>query len=103
MTGEAGRACFATVELVNRRALVRLGTGLWRVIGAHYDSVAGWPGANDNATGVAALLELSRVCARSRSVRFVAFVNKEPPFLQAPRMGRRVYARACRERATTSG
>jgi hypothetical protein len=71
------------------------------LFGAHYDSVAGAPGANDNASGVAALLALARR-ARSiqfaRTVRFVAFVNEEPPFFTATGMGSRVYARACRER-----
>lgn len=71
------------------------------VIGAHYDSVAGSPGANDNATGVAALLEIARLLAReqpARSVRFVAFVNEEPPFFYTQEMGSRVYARRARER-----
>ena len=71
------------------------------VIGAHYDSVAGSPGANDNATGVAALLEIARLLAQekpARSVRFVAFVNEEPPFFYTLEMGSRVYARRARER-----
>ena len=52
------------------------------LIGAHYDSVVGSPGANDNGSGVAALLEMARHLAGTdveRSVRFVAFVNEEPP------------------------
>jgi len=71
------------------------------VVGAHYDSVRGSPGANDNATGVAAVLELGRRLAgrpHPRTVRFVAFVNEEPPFFQTPLMGSLVYARAARER-----
>lgn len=71
------------------------------VIGAHYDSVAGSPGADDNASGVAALLELSRRFAgapRPRTVRFVAFVNEEPPFFYRSQMGSAVYARAARRR-----
>ena len=71
------------------------------VIGAHYDSVAGSAGANDNATGVAALLEIARLLAQekpARSVRFVAFVNEEPPFFYTQAMGSRVYARRARER-----
>lgn len=71
------------------------------LIGAHYDSVSGSPGANDNASGVAALLELSRLLkdqSPSCSLRFVAFVNEEPPFFQAPDMGSRVYARMIHER-----
>lgn len=71
------------------------------LIGAHYDSVRGCPGANDNGSGVAALLELSRLFAGSNpgvSVRFVAFVNEEPPFFYWSEMGSAVYARAARER-----
>jgi Zn-dependent M28 family amino/carboxypeptidase len=65
------------------------------VIGAHYDSVEGSPGANDNASGVAALLELAErfgELPRARTLRFVAFANEEPPFFQTPRMGSEVYA-----------
>jgi hypothetical protein len=69
------------------------------VVGAHYDSVIGSPGANDNATGVAALLELSAQWTNAaRTVRFVAFVNEEPPYFRTEQMGSRVYARACRQR-----
>lgn len=53
------------------------------VVGAHYDSVEGSPGANDNASGVAALLELARMLhgrSPALAVRFVAFVNEEPPY-----------------------
>ena len=49
------------------------------VVGAHYDSVYGSPGANDNATGVAAVLELARFFKQqtpARTLRFVAFVNE---------------------------
>ena len=71
------------------------------LVGAHYDSVIGSPGANDNGTGVAAMLEISRRMASAqpeRSVRFVAFVNEESPFFRTPRMGSRVYAKQARER-----
>jgi Zn-dependent M28 family amino/carboxypeptidase len=71
------------------------------VLGAHYDSVRGCPGANDNGTGVAAVLELARRFARRprrRTIRFVAFVNEEPPFFQTPLMGSVFYARAARSR-----
>jgi Zn-dependent M28 family amino/carboxypeptidase len=69
------------------------------VIGAHYDTVDGCPGANDNGTGVAALLELARRFAgrpQPRTIRFVAFVNEEPPFFQTAQMGSLVYAQAAR-------
>jgi Zn-dependent M28 family amino/carboxypeptidase len=71
------------------------------LVGAHYDSVLGSPGADDNASGVAALLEMSRLLVDAkpaRTVRLVAFVNEEPPFFATPRMGSEVYARAARAR-----
>jgi Zn-dependent M28 family amino/carboxypeptidase len=71
------------------------------VVGAHYDSVAGSPGANDNGSGVAALLELARLMHGSRparTVRFVAFVNEEPPFFRGEAMGSLRYARRSKER-----
>ena len=71
------------------------------VVGAHYDSVSGCPGANDNATGVAAVLELASRFSRRpqpRTIRFAAFVNEEPPFFRTPDMGSVVYANAARKR-----
>lgn len=71
------------------------------VVGAHYDTVGGCPGANDNATGIAAMLELARRFAGrrpGRTIRFVAFVNEEPPFFQTPQMGSLVHANAARSR-----
>jgi Zn-dependent M28 family amino/carboxypeptidase len=71
------------------------------VIGAHYDTVMGSPGADDNGSAVAVLLELGRLLmgARpARSVRLVAFVNEEPPFFFTKEQGSRLYAKAARER-----
>jgi hypothetical protein len=71
------------------------------VIGAHYDSVFGSPGANDNGTGVAATLALARRFASAKpkqTLRFVAFVNEEPPYFLSDEMGSQVYARRCKER-----
>ncbi|HEX4641439.1 MAG TPA: M28 family peptidase [Chthoniobacterales bacterium] len=71
------------------------------IIGAHYDSVSGCPGANDNASGVAALLALARRFAgkpTGHTLRFVAFVNEEPPYFQTEEMGSFVYAKRCKER-----
>jgi hypothetical protein len=71
------------------------------LIGGHYDSIEGSPGANDNATGAAAVLALARAFAgkkTSRTLRFVAFVNEEPPYYRSPEMGSVVYARRARER-----
>jgi hypothetical protein len=71
------------------------------VIGAHYDSVFGCPGANDNASGVAAMLALARRFTgkpTGKTMRFVAFVNEEPPFFQTDEMGSVVYAKRCKDR-----
>ncbi|HEV2840302.1 MAG TPA: M28 family peptidase [Chthoniobacterales bacterium] len=71
------------------------------VIGAHYDSVFGSPGANDNGSGVAALLALARRFAgkpSGQTLRFVAFANEEPPYFQTGQMGSLVYAGRCKAR-----
>ena len=71
------------------------------LVGAHYDSVSGAPGANDNGSGIAAMLELSRLSKTAnpaRTVRFLAFVNEEPPFFFTELQGSRVYARVARQR-----
>ena len=71
------------------------------VIGAHYDSVFGSPGANDNGSGAAAVLALARRFASAKpkqTLRFVAFVNEEPPYFLSGEMGSQVYARRCKER-----
>jgi len=71
------------------------------VIGAHYDSVYGCPGANDNGSGVAAMLALARRFAgksTGQTLRFVAFANEEPPYFQTEEMGSFVYASRCKAR-----
>jgi Zn-dependent M28 family amino/carboxypeptidase len=70
------------------------------VIGAHYDTVVGTPGADDNASGVAGLLELARLTAlspRRRTVRFIAFSLEEPPVFMTSRMGSHVYAKSLKD------
>ena len=70
------------------------------VIGAHYDTVVGTPGADDNGTGIAGLIELSRLLKEhrnKRTIRFVAFPHEEPPYFFTHRMGSRQYARNLRE------
>lgn len=84
----------ANLEITRRG---RINPDEYLLIGAHYDSVQGSPGANDNGSGVAAMLEISRLFAQAepvRSVRFVAFVNEEPPFFFWNSMGSLVYAKA---------
>ncbi len=66
------------------------------VLGAHYDSAGDAPGANDNGSGVAALLELARALKdlRPRQTRllFAFFVNEEPPYFMTDDMGSWRYA-----------
>jgi Peptidase family M28 len=73
------------------------------VVGAHYDSVFGSPGANDNASGAAAVIELARLLrdldgAGRKRIRFVLFVNEEPPYFRTEAMGSLNYARALARR-----
>ncbi|MGH7274356.1 MAG: M28 family peptidase [Nitrospiria bacterium] len=70
------------------------------VIGAHYDTVDGSPGADDNASGVSGLLELARLLSgrpSAKTLKFIAFTNEEPPFFRTRQMGSRVYARRAKE------
>ncbi len=71
------------------------------ILGAHYDTIAETPGADDNASAVAVLIEAARLLrgrSFSRTVRFVAFACEEPPHFYTGTMGSAVYARRCRER-----
>ncbi len=90
---EAGGQTFANVEaeLPGRKLATEV-----IVIGAHYDSAPGTVGADDNASGVAALLALAEAFQaqpQARSIRFVGFVNEEPPWFQTDDMGSLRYAR----------
>ena len=93
----------AGIEVANVVAERRGGSHAGQIVlvGAHYDAVPGCPGANDNGSGVAAVLEMARLLdgARlDRTVRLVLFVNEEPPHFQTDAMGSLVHARACRAR-----
>lgn len=71
------------------------------LVGAHFDTAQGTPGANDNGTGVALLLEMTRALRGmqpARTLRFVAFTNEEPPNFFSEQMGSRVHAKAARRR-----
>jgi Zn-dependent M28 family amino/carboxypeptidase len=70
------------------------------ILGAHYDTVPGTPGADDNASGVAVLLEVARLArtpAPPRPWAFIGFTCEEPPSFFTPSMGSRVYARQARQ------
>lgn len=71
------------------------------IVGAHYDTIPGTPGADDNASAVAMLLEIARVLrphACPRTIRFIAFACEEPPYFHLDSMGSQVHARLCRRR-----
>ena len=71
------------------------------IVGAHYDSVLGSPGADDNASGVAGLLLLADLLSGidlKNTVQFIAFVNEEPPFFATPDMGSFRYAQEARRK-----
>jgi hypothetical protein len=71
------------------------------VIGAHYDSAQGTPGADDNATGVAALLYMARAlhgAKPARTLRLVWFTNEEPPHFKTASMGSLVHAQRAKQR-----
>lgn len=72
------------------------------VVGAHYDSVSRSPGADDNASGVAGLLELARLLAVDPppELRLVAFCPEEPPAFRTRRMGSYVYAQSLKDTLT---
>jgi Zn-dependent M28 family amino/carboxypeptidase len=65
------------------------------IIGAHYDSCGDTPGADDNASGVAGLLELARLVGKDEpdcGVELVAYTLEEPPFFGGPQMGSAIHA-----------
>ena len=67
------------------------------VVGAHYDTCGDLPGADDNASGVAGLLELARLLrGQDLAYRFelVAFSTEEPPYFWTQNMGSFVYAKS---------
>ncbi len=91
-------------NVVARMAPSNLSGAAHYVIGAHYDSVAGTVGADDNASAVAVLLETARAMKRAATkgldhpqITFVAFALEEPPVYGTPYMGSRVFAAQAKE------
>ncbi|MDD2902413.1 MAG: M28 family peptidase, partial [Syntrophales bacterium] len=71
--------------------------GGYYILGAHFDTVAGTPGADDNASGVAVLLEVARLARPQKNWTFIGFTTEEPPAFFTPYMGSRVYAKSARK------
>lgn len=69
------------------------------VVGAHYDTVPGSPGADDNASAVAVMLELARILGPEKlPITFVAFVNEELPYAFTLECGAYQWARRAQQR-----
>ncbi|HEX8656257.1 MAG TPA: M28 family peptidase [Hymenobacter sp.] len=71
------------------------------IVGAHYDVCGDQPGADDNASAVAGLLETARLLHLSRAplkyrIDFVAYPNEEPPYFATEHMGSAVHAKSLR-------
>jgi Zn-dependent M28 family amino/carboxypeptidase len=69
------------------------------IVGAHYDTAGPLPGADDNASGVAGLIELARLLGRQQlplRVELVAFSLEEPPYFRTTAMGSSVHAESLR-------
>ena len=85
-----------------RNIIGRFGAGKGRtlVVGAHYDACDDTPGADDNASGVAALIELAYLVggrAPDREIELVAYTLEEPPFFRSEWMGSAVHAKRIAE------
>ncbi|WP_417910981.1 M28 family peptidase [Candidatus Electronema sp. PJ] len=71
------------------------------VIGAHYDVFSNLPGADDNASGVAGLIELGKLLKKiplRTRVELVAWPLEEPPYFASSDMGSAVHARSLKEK-----
>ena len=77
------------------------GASSYYVVGAHYDTVPGTPGADDNASAIAVLLELAARLQHNRlnaPVLFAAFTLEEPPAHLTRHQGSRFFVRQCRSK-----
>ena len=89
-----------------RNVIGRFGTGKRSrvVVGAHYDTFGEGPGADDNTSGIAVLIELAYLVGRSSpgsEVEVVAYVLEEPPFFRTEFMGSAIHAKSLSERKAT--
>lgn len=70
------------------------------VVGAHYDAAGKVPGADDNASGVAGLIELAYLLGKTTlpvRVELVAFALEEPPYFRTPHMGSAIHAKSLKQ------
>jgi hypothetical protein len=76
------------------------GASAYYLVGAHYDTVPGTPGADDNASAVAVMLELAQRLSHERlkaPVLFAAFTLEEPPAYLTGHQGSRIFVRSCHD------
>ena len=88
---------YEAYQVTYRNVIGRFGAGKKKkiIIGAHYDSCDDTPGADDNASGVAGLIELARLIGKNQpdlEVEFVAYTLEEPPFFGGHEMGSAIHA-----------
>ena len=89
-----------------RNIIGRFGVGRGRkiIVGAHYDACGQVPGADDNASGIAALIELAYLLGKtapSNEVEVVAYVLEEPPFFRTEFMGSAIHAQSLADRKSS--
>lgn len=84
----------------NVRAFFGSDTDMRIVVGAHYDVAGPYPGADDNASGVAGLLELARLLTDenlSKKVELVSYPLEEPPYFYTKKMGSYIHAKSLKD------
>jgi Zn-dependent M28 family amino/carboxypeptidase len=91
---------YSDQRVTNVLAIARTagGASAYYLVGAHYDTVPGTPGADDNASAVAVMLELARRLRQERlkaPVLFAAFTLEEPPAYLTGHQGSRMFVRSC--------
>lgn len=98
--GQPVRNIWITIEPAGSPTSARI-----LVVGAHYDSFDSAPGANDNGTGVAAVLELARLLRELRPantrIHLVLFANEEPPYFRTKYQGSFQFAELLERRQET--
>ncbi|MFC3193928.1 M28 family peptidase [Marinicella sediminis] len=99
---QVSRQSFVIDGTQYHNVIARLGPqqGELVVVGAHYDTFDLLPGADDNASGVAGLLELGRLLAADppeMPIELVAFTLEEPPYFASQNMGSAHHAQALKE------
>lgn len=95
--GRVSEQAFSAKGRTYRNVILELGPQSGRpiVLGAHYDAFETHPAADDNASGVAGLIELAELLADeelSKPLLLVAYTLEEPPFFRTAEMGSAVHA-----------